>query len=107
MRYESLCRYRATFFKIALTPSPTGPYIILLISPNFPANNSHIIAMHFLSSHFNAIIPDTFWPKNMHGLSHEKTSSRKQDFLLKLTPLITSWSKYHSNLCYSSGDFEL
>ena len=38
-------------------------------SAYFPANNSDIIAMRFLSSNFNEIIPDIFEPDNMHGVS--------------------------------------
>ena len=47
MRYESFCRYRPTFFKIALNPPLAEPYRILLKSPYLPANNSDIIVMHF------------------------------------------------------------
>ena len=61
--------YRPTFFKVALTPPLAEPYKILFKSPYFPASNSDIIVMHFLRSYFNEIIPDTFEPDNMHGLS--------------------------------------
>ena len=47
MRYESFCKYRPTFFKIALTPPLAGPYRILLKSLYFPANNGDIIVVHF------------------------------------------------------------
>ena len=66
MRYESFCRYRPTFFKIALTPPLAEAYRILLISLYYTENNSDIIVM---LSHFNEIIPDTFGPDIMHRLS--------------------------------------
>ena len=70
MRCKSFCRYRPTLFKIALTPPLAETYIILFKLPDFPANNCDIIAMHFFQySHFNEIIPDTFGPDTMHGLS--------------------------------------
>ena len=55
--------------KLHLLPPLAEPYRILLKLLYFPANNSDIIVMHFLSSHFNEIIPDTFGPDNMHRLS--------------------------------------
>ena len=52
MRYESFCRYRSTFFKIALPPTLAETYRVLFKSPYFPANNSDIIAMLFFKFSF-------------------------------------------------------
>ena len=70
MRYKSFCMYRPTFFKIALTPSPSLNLQNLCKLPHFPANNSDIIAMYVLKvSHFNEIISDTFGPDDIYALT--------------------------------------
>ena len=69
MRYESFVGTGPLSLKSHLLPPLAEPYRILFKSPYFLANNSDIIGMHFLRSHFNEFIPDTFEPDNMHILS--------------------------------------
>ena len=49
---------------------------MLFNSPYFPANNSDIIAMHFLRYLFNEIVPDTFEPDNICMDYYEKTCTK-------------------------------
>ena len=68
MRYESFVGTGPLSIKSHKPPPLAEPYRISLKLPYFPANNIDIMAMLFLRSHFNEIIPDTFEPDNMHGL---------------------------------------
>ena len=87
--------YRPTFFKIELTPSPAETYRMLFKLPYFPVNSRDTIVMHFFKvldlmksclTHFVHIICMGY---------HEKILTKSEArFLLKLSPLITSWSSF-------------
>ena len=64
-----MCMYRPLSLKSHPWPPLAELYRMLFKSPYILANNSDIIAMQFLRSHFNEIIPGTIEADNMHGLS--------------------------------------